>query len=324
MVYFKLEFGFGRKRQVNNQLPTQPAAVSAAEFAGREARRISLEGKHKTAANYMTAVRSYAAFAGDKEWGFADLTPHTLEEYQRWLCSRGLCMNTVSVYMRSLRTLYNRATADSPAHDNCLFKNVYTGREHTTKRSASAADLRRLLSLDLPHGSSLAMSRDLFLFSFFAMGMPFVDMAHLRKSQIRDTAIHYARHKTAQKVCVAMEPRMRDIITRYADEASDYVFPILRGTTPDNISTTYNSRLRAYNYSLRRLSRLIGSSRPLSSYVARHSWASLAYCSNLDLTLIAKAMGHTKLTTTMTYIRTLFDPNLADANRRMLQSLGLQ
>ena len=149
-------------------------------------------------------------------------------------------------------------------------------------------------------------------------------MAHLRKTQIRTGVMHYARQKTAQKVSVAVEPCMAEIISRYRSPTSDYVFPMLRDTTPETIDRVYHNRLRSYNYSLCRLSKIINSSRPLSSYVARHSWASLAYSNSLDLQMIAKAMGHTKLSTTLIYIRSLFDPGLADANRNMMKSLGLE
>ena len=116
---------------------------------------------------------------------------------------------------------------------------------------------------------------------------------------------------------------MADIINRHAITGSEYVFPLLAGTTADNVHPTYIKRLRSYNYALRRLSSLINTSRTLSSYVARHSWASLAYRSGLDISQIAKAMGHTKLSTTLIYIRALFDPSLAEANRKIMQSLGV-
>lgn len=156
-----------------------------------------------------------------------------------------------------------------------------------------------------------------------AMGMPFVDIAYLKWHQINDGVMHYARHKTGHKVCVNVEPCMAEIINRHAITSSEYVFPLLAGTTADNVHPTYLKRLRSYNYALRRLSSLINTSRTLSSYVARHSWASLAYRSGLDISQIAKAMGHTKLSTTLIYIRALFDPSLAEANRKMMQALGV-
>ena len=128
-------------------------------------------------------------------------------------------------------------------------------------------------------------------------------------------------HKTAANYLTAM--RSLTAFMARADGASDLVFPMLRGVPPGHTHHTYLNRLRAYNYALARLSDMVQTTRRLSSYVARHTWTSMAYTHSLDLQLIAKAMGHTKLSTTLTYIRSLFDPSLADTNRRMIGELGL-
>lgn len=320
MVYFRIEMGLGKDPKENKRSVTTAKRLNGMSFAKAEAERIDQEQRHKTAYNYLTAVRSLTQFIGNDKWSFADITTSMLERYQRWLCNRGIRLNTVSVYMRTLRALYNRAVennADSP------FSAVFTGHEQTAKRSVTESEICQLLALRLDSQPHLALARDLFVFSFMAMGMPFVDIAYLKWHQINDGVMHYARHKTGHKVCVNVEPCMAEIINRHAITSSEYVFPLLAGTTADNVHPTYIKRLRSYNYALRRLSSLINTSRTLSSYVARHSWASLAYRSGLDISQIAKAMGHTKLSTTLMYIRALFDPSLAEANRKMMQALGV-
>ena len=320
MVYFRIEMGLGKDPKENKCSTTVARRLNGMSFAKAEAERIDKEQRHKTAYNYLTAVRSLTQFIGNDKWSFADITTTMLERYQRWLCNRGLRLNTVSVYMRTLRALYNRAVEDN---GDSPFSAVFTGHEQTAKRSVTDSEIRQLLALRLDNQSHLALARDLFVFSFMAMGMPFVDIAHLKWHQIHDGVMHYARHKTGHKVCVNVEPCMAEIIKRHTIPGSEYVFPLLADSTADNIHHTYLKRLRSYNYALRRLSLLIDSRRKLSSYVARHSWASLAYRSGLDISQIAKAMGHTKLSTTLIYIRALFDPSLAEANRKMMQSLGV-
>lgn len=320
MVYFRIEMGFGHAPKGKKYSATNVMNLDGMSFAMAEAERMQKQARHKTAANYLTAARSLSRFLDNSRWSFADITAAMLQCYQRWLCDRGIRLNTVSAYMRSLRSLYNRAAgnvADNP------FTAVFTGNEQTAKRSVTDEDIRRLLALQLDHLPHLAFARDIFMFSFMAMGMPFVDIAYLKWQQIHDGVLHYARHKTGHKVCVAIEPYMTEIISRHTTQGSEYVFPILADTTAANIHHTYLKRLRAYNYALHRLSQLIGSNRTLSSYVARHSWASLAYRSGIDISLIAKAMGHTKLSTTLIYIRALFDPSLAEANKKVMQSLGV-
>lgn len=320
MVYFRIEMGLGHAPKGKKYSATNVMNLDGMSFAMAEAERMQKQARHKTAANYLTAVRSLSHFLANDRWSFADITTGMLEHYQRWLCNRGIRLNTVSAYMRSLRSLYNRASgnvADNP------FTAVFTGNEQTAKRSVTDEEIRRLLALQLDRQPHLAFARDIFMFSFMAMGMPFVDIAHLKWQQIHNGVLHYARHKTGHKVCVAIEPYMAEIINRHSITGSEFVFPILANTTSANIHATYLKRLRAYNYALHRLSLLIDSSRTLSSYVARHSWASLAYRSGIDISLIAKAMGHTKLSTTLIYIRALLDPSLAEANKKVMQSLGV-
>lgn len=324
MVHFKIELDFSLRRKKTGADKPEDATTGMA-FAEKEAAAARAARRFKTAANYLTAARSLSSFLGNAQWRFADLTQHLLADYQAWLCTRGLCMNTVSAYMRALRALHRRAAdLGLAAADSSLFRRVFTGRETTAKRSATADDLRRLRALPLPEGSPLALARDIFIFSFYAMGMPFVDIAYLRKSQVGDGQIHYARHKTAQRISVAVEPCMAEIMRRLDNPASDFVFPILDASDDAALHRQYLSRLRSYNYSLCRLAEMAHCSRRLSSYVARHSWASLAYRNNVDLKLIGKAMGHTATSTTLIYIKSLFDPSLAAVNHKLIGDLGLE
>ena len=324
MVYFKLEFGFhlpGRKHRAENK--TNSKAQPAWDFISKEVESAEARKCYKTAANYRTAANSLTLFWQRNDWTLADILPQEMARYQRWLIDRGLCMNTISCYMRSLRTLYNRGVALQMTADTQPFRKVFTGKEHTRKRSAQEEDILRLSHLNLEDKPSLAFARDIFLFSFYAMGMPFVDIAYLRKEQIRNGRFHYARHKTGQEIVVAIEPCMNEIIRKYeAYSNTPYVFPIIN--SPDAVLAhgQYQNQLRRYNYNLSCLSKRISASQPLSSYVVRHTWASIAYQHDLDVRLISKAMGHTSTSTTMIYIKSLFDPQLADANHQLLKTFA--
>ena len=275
------------------------------------------EGRYKTAANYLTAARSWSKYVAGDDWRFSEMDATKVEGYQRWLAQQGICQNTISAYMRALRVMYHRLL-----NDRLPFDKVFTGRAKTAKRSITEQEILRLKALQLPEGSSLSLARDLFIFSFYAMGMPFVDIAYLKKSQIQQGFIKYARHKTGQPIQVTLLPQMRLIIDRYISPDSEYVFPILSATAPDAQHKQYSSSLRLYNHSLYRLSELAGFSHPLSSYVVRHSWASIAYQHHVDIGLIGKALGHTKTSTTLLYIKELFDVDLAEANQALMSKIG--
>lgn len=266
MVYFKLEFGFhlpGRKHRVENK--TNSKAQPAWDFISKEVESAEARKCYKTAANYRTAANSLTLFWQRDDWTMADILPQEMERYQRWLIDRGLCMNTISCYMRSLRTLYNRGVALQMTADTQPFRKVFTGKEHTRKRSAQEEDILRLSHLNLEDKPSLAFARDIFLFSFYAMGMPFVDIAYLRKEQIRDGRFHYARHKTGQEIVVAIEPCMNEIIRKYEPYSNTpYVFPIIN--SPDAVLAhgQYQNQLRRYNYNLSCLSKRISASQQSS------------------------------------------------------------
>lgn len=334
MVYLRIELrlGEGKKKEIEPLfLPTSKGR----ELVNSIVEKMKEQGKFKTASNYLTAVRSWNRFIGKDDWLFSDINKDTVESYQRWLKERGVCPNTASAYMRALRALYHRACEhDSVETRTDVFTRVYTGRAKTTKRGVTQEVILQLHALQLNPNSSLALARDIFIFSFYAMGMPFVDIAYLKKEQVREGFIRYARHKTGQRIKVALLPAMRDIIHRYEQEDSEYVFPILSSTCPTSISDStvsinerlhklYRVRLRQYNYSLKRLSEKLGSSFHLSSYVVRHSWASIAYQHHLDIGMIGKALGHTKPSTTLIYIKSLEAPDLGAANHTLMEELGL-
>ncbi len=329
MVYFKFEIGLGKGKKRTADSPSKCETMGW-DFVNDEVARLRANGQYKTASNYLTAARSWARFVGNGNWRFSGMSVRQVGHYQRWLAERGVCLNTISAYMRALRAMYRRVMvalgeSEVPSNDGCRtpFDKVFTGRARTAKRSVSEEQIRRICALLLPEGSSLTFARDIFMFSFYAMGMPFVDIAHLKKNQMRDGFIRYARRKTGQPITVVILPPMLEIAERYAVTESEYVFPILSACEGEALHRRYRSSLRQYNYSLRHLSIMIGSPRPLSSYVVRHSWATIAFQHHVDISLIGKALGHTKSSTTLLYIKSLFDQDLADTNRSLMQRLGL-
>ena len=331
MVYFKFEFGWGKSKKKMTSSSAKSATIGL-DWVNAEVEKARKMGRYKTASNYLTAAHSWTLFMGKEEWQFSEMTSKTLDAYQRWLGERDICLNTISAYMRALRVMYHRAMEKdgNECHAN-PFAKVFTGRAKTVKRSVTQAEIKQLHSLQLEPDTTLAWARDIFLFSFYAMGMPFVDIAYLKKSQVKEGYIRYARHKTGQRIQVALLPAMIDIMKRYEREDSEYVLPILvndskgtmKKTSPESLHHLYQCRLRQYNYSLHRLSEKLSLPRSLSSYVVRHSWASIAYQHHVDIGLIGKALGHTKSSTTLLYIKSLTDPDLATANQSLMQELGL-
>lgn len=305
---------FGRNRQTRKskgKLDFCQAALNSIESL------VGIRAK-STIDNYQTALRSFSSYT-KRPLAIEDISPQLMEGYQRWLTEKGISLNTISCYMRSLRSLINKIQPE--ADSQRLFNNVFTGKERTEKRSLSIEDVSRLRQLTLPSQSSLSFARDLFLFSFYALGMPFVDIAHLRETQIKNGYIDYRRHKTGQRVCVKLEPPMLRIINRYHVAGSPYVFPILNDGDGMGMGKGYEAGRARYNHHLRHLGKLANVQRKLTSYVARHTWASTAYHSNVSLPVISKALGHSSPNTTQVYLQAIDDHSIEAANRMLIAHL---
>lgn len=233
------------------------------------------KGKYKTAGNYRCALKQFIAFRQGEDLSIGSLSVSLLRDFQDYLVQKHLKMNTVSLYMRMLRAGYNYAVDEEWVREGKRpFRKVFTGREKTRKRALSQRTVRLLMSVRLDD-ASLEFARDLFLFSIYMQGMPFVDIAHLRKSQLCHGYIVYQRRKTNRSLKVRVEKYALAIINKYKvnDVGCPYLFPILvkRGTT----KVCYDSALRIYNKRLERLSVLLWLDDPLTSYTMKHHTISI-------------------------------------------------
>jgi len=130
-----------------------------------------------------------------------------------------------------------------------------------------------------------------------------------------DGYIVYSRRKTGQRLAIRLEPCMEEIIDRYVDKThADYLLPVITRADRD-----YTGYLRTYNKRLRRISAIMGFERPLSSYVSRHSWATLAQQKGVPLEIISKSMGHTSEKTTKIYLASLRQSVIDDANAKIIR-----
>lgn len=280
-------------------------------------RALRKKGKYATARNYQRCMESVRSFMQGQELSITHISTIWVEKYNDYLCERGISRNSVSFYNRILRAVYNKYCG-SVRRDP--FRNVYTGVAPTRKRALSPTVLRRIAQLELE--GEMALSRDLFLFSFFARGMCFVDIAKLRKSNIVDNMICYERSKTGQMLVVQMEPCMEEIIRRWSPSAyGEYVFPLLHSRTPESAFEEYTYRIARHNLILKEIGKRARAPFPLSSYAARHSWATIAQSNDIPVSIISSGLGHTTERTTRIYLSELEHSVLDRANRKVIKSV---
>ena len=272
--------------------------------------------------NYTNAVNRFIEFRNQKDLTFSQMTADMMEMYQAWLWNRGVGQNTVSFYLRTLRTLHHKAVEAGQATSNDIFAHVQTANVRTAKRAISIKDIRNIEKLELQIGSSIDKARDLFLLSFYLRGMAFVDMAFLKKSDLKCGMVSYNRRKTHQNLNIEWIKPMQAIINKYAEQTKDspYMLPILTGkeTSP---YTQYRKVEYNTNYNLKKIGKMIGLKIPLTTYVARHTWASIALHMNIPIATISEGMGHSSYKTTQIYLESIDVATINEANRRIIRKI---
>ena len=249
-------------------------------------------GKHRTAETYMTTLNSFIRFRKGKDVLLEEVDSSLMMKYESFLKSTGICPNTTSYYMRNLRAIYNRAVEKDLTVQRSPFKYVYTGIDKTVKRAIPLEEIRRLRELDLTK----------------------------RKKDLQNGILSYRRQKTGQQLFIKWEKPMQEIINRYDTQGSPYLLPIIRDLEADG-RKQYKKTAHLVNLKLKKLGMQLGLSIPLTTYVARHAWASIAKSKNVALSVISEAMGHDSENTTRIYLASL-DTSLVDkANSLILNSL---
>lgn len=222
--------------------------------------------------------------------------------------------------MRNLRAVYNRAVDRELTVQRSPFKHVYTGIDKTVKRAVPLKAVRMIRDLDLRLSPGMEYARDMFMLSFYTRGMSFVDIAYLKKADLKGGVLTYRRRKTGRRLSIKWEKPMQEILDRYGHNDSPYLFPVIRDTAKDAVRQ-YRSAAHFINGKLKELGKRLGLGMPLTMYVARHAWASIARSKNVPLATISEAMGHDSENTTRIYLASLDTSQVDKANDIILKSL---
>ena len=277
-------------------------------------------GKIRTAENYSCTLKSFMQFRQDRDILLSEIDSDLMQLYEAYLHGKGVVRNTSSFYMRILRAVYNRALEKELVEQRNPFRHVYTGVDKTVKRAVPLSAIKRMKNLDLSLQPNLEFARDMFLFSFYTRGMSFIDMAHLKKKDLQNGFLSYRRRKTGQQLVIRWEQCMQEIIEKYPPNPTEYLLPIITSTDEDE-RLQYRNSLTLVNRKLKILSVFVRSPHPLSMYVARHSWASIAKSKNIPLSIISEGMGHDSETTTQIYLASLDTTIIDRANYLILNDL---
>ncbi len=282
--------------------------------------KLKQNGKVRTSETYKSTLNSFKKFRMSEDIMLDSLTSEIMEAYEAWLHTRGVAPNTISFYTRILRAVYNRAVEDDVIENRNPFRHVYTGVDKTVKRALPLVLIKKIKALDLFLTPSLDFARDMFLMSFYLRGMSFIDMAFLRKSDLKNGYVSYRRRKTGQQLIIEWTKEMQMILDKYPENSTDYLLPIIKNPGT-NERCTYRNAGYNINHNLKKIAGKVGVTIPLTLYVARHSWASAAKAKGIPLSVISEGMGHDSEATTQIYLASL-DTSVVDrANSLILSSL---
>lgn len=276
--------------------------------------------KERTVETYTATLNSFMRFREDNDILLDEFNSDIMMEYEAYLKTRNIAMNTISFYNRILRAVYNRAVENGLTEQRYPFKRVYTGIDKTVKRAIPLKAIKKIKALDLADNPSLDFARDIFLFSFYTRGMSFIDIAYLRKSDLKNGILTYRRRKTGQKLFIKWEKCMQEIVDKYDTTATEYLLPIITDPAADK-RKQYGNALHLINHKLKQIARLAGLHVTLTTYVSRHAWASIAKDKNIPLSVISESMGHDSESTTQIYLASLDNSVIHKANELILREL---
>ena len=274
--------------------------------------RLRKEGRYSTAHVYKNALYSFSKFCGTLNMSFRQVTKERLRRYGQYLYECGLKPNTISTYMRMLRSIYNRGVeAGSAPYVPRLFHDVYTGVDVRQKKALPAGELHKLLYED-PKSERLRRTQTIAALMFQFCGMSFADLAHLEKSALDQSVLRYNRIKTKTPMSVEVLDTARGMINQLRSnqepipDCPDYLFDILCGNKKrkdERAYREYQSALRRFNNRLKDLARALHLKSPVSSYTLRHSWATTAKYRGVPIEMISESLGHKSIKTTQIYLK---------------------
>lgn len=282
---------------------------------------LDINHQQRTARAYRSMLNSFIEFNHNQDIPVNKIDNVLVKRFEMYLKNKNKSLNTISFYMRNLRAVYNKAIKMRiiARPDYNPFDNVYTGIEKTSKRAIKKNTINKLFELDLDFDKNVNKAKHLFIFSFCARGMSFIDMAFLKKTDIEGGFIKYRRSKTKQLLEIKITDEIAKIISIYKDEMkeSKYILPIIENHKADE-RLQYESALRTYNNRLQRISRIMNLNIPLTSYVTRHSWATIAKSKNIPLSIISEGLGHNSQQTTQIYLASFDNLTLHKANLKVI------
>jgi site-specific recombinase XerD len=305
-------------------LDSKAANKSVFSFIELQVKELIKAKRIGTANSYDDVVRSFKNFRNQKDFTFNELNLDFIKKFETEYLSRGNSLGGLAVYMRTIRAIYNKAIKAGYAEEEGYPFKYYSIRSHKTRKRAIPMEaIQKIKNLKLARNTPLYNDRNIFLMSFYLRGMPFTDLAHLKVSDIIDGRVQYERQKTGQPLDIKIPPQLLPIINYFTEGKTkeDYVLPVIKREDEINQYKDIEWARHSYNKNLKLIAQKAGIEEKLTSYVSRHSYASIADEMGIPLTAISQMLGHEKVSTTQAYLDKLRKSKLDEYQEEIIKGL---
>lgn len=276
---------------------------------------------------YKSSYNSLKVFTKNQlDIPFSAIDVSWLNKYEKWLRSKGNKETTMSLMFRTLRSAYNKAIKAKCARKSDYPFDEYKINKFDTKTQKRAIAKTEVLKFtkevdDIGKRQYVQLSKDIFIFSYLCGGINFTDIANLTKANITNGRLHYIRQKTGKLIKLGISEEAMQIIKKYESESKGYLFPILNTNihkTPLQKQNRIHKMLGKINKNLKLIAAQLNVDANMTTYVARHSFASVLKKSGVSIALISEALGHSDLSTTQVYLDSFDNEQIDTAMQNLL------
>jgi len=306
-------------QDVINEVSIKEDSSSFKEYTENVIGKLEKLKKYGNARVYQNTLNVFTTYLPDGNIKFSQIDYKILKGYEDYLVGEGNKVNTVSNHLRTVRAIYNRAINEGITREEYYpFKNYKIKSEKTQKRAIKQVEIEKIKdfnTVELPH---LTEAKDYFLFSYYNRGMSFIDIANLKVGDLKNGRINYTRKKTGQFFSIKITAQSQEIIDKYSDlsDPKKYIFPIIYRRGKEDLD--YRNAMRLMNKKLKKISEELDIDPPLTTYVSRHTWATIAKRKGIPTPIIQAGLGHETEETTQIYLDEFETEVLDDANEKII------
>lgn len=264
------------------------------------------EERLRYAGMYEVSYNSFIKYSGTLDIPFSDIDSSWLKKYEVWMLKQNLAVNTVGTRIRHLRVIFNLAIERGIIKNDCYPFHSYKVSKmsaKTAKRALTKEDIMRVIAYKGKTSMEI-LALDLFSFSYFSAGINFIDMAYLTRDNIKESQLEYYRAKTKKKIVIPLQKKAIEIIAKYADTSAVYIFPIFSSFHKTDVqkANRLHKVLAKVNTALKRIGEELCLPQKLTTYVARHSFATVLKRAGVSTSIISESLGHSSEKITQIYL----------------------